>query len=125
MMDVRVLIEGIGGVGGVLAARLAQAGYAPMLVTHNPDITTAIRAHGLRIIESGVAAIVSILVRRIVGSVGLCRIPRRTRDYLDRLQNFSHTCRTVRAGGQVTRFERSRRKLPRASSTFSTVPHRA
>jgi len=45
----RILIEGIGGIGGVIAARMIQAGYDPALVTNNPQITEAINSAGLRI----------------------------------------------------------------------------
>lgn len=45
----RILIEGIGGIGGVLAARMIQTGYNPVLVTHNAQITEAINRDGLRI----------------------------------------------------------------------------
>jgi ketopantoate reductase len=38
-----ILIEGIGGIGGVLAAKMIEAGYAPVLLTHNPAITEAIQ----------------------------------------------------------------------------------
>lgn len=48
----RILIEGIGGIGGVVAARMLQAGYNPTLVTGNPAITAAINGSGLRIITS-------------------------------------------------------------------------
>ena len=48
-----LLIEGIGGIGGVMAARLIQAGYTPTLVTHNPAITEAINRDGLRLIAPG------------------------------------------------------------------------
>ncbi len=45
----RILIEGVGGIGGVVAGRLIQAGYAPVLVTANAQITAAIRSAGLRV----------------------------------------------------------------------------
>ncbi|MBN1947036.1 MAG: 2-dehydropantoate 2-reductase [Bradymonadales bacterium] len=45
----RILIEGIGGIGGVIAARLVRAEYQPVLVTHNDEITAAINTHGLRV----------------------------------------------------------------------------
>jgi 2-dehydropantoate 2-reductase len=44
-----ILVEGIGGLGGVIAARLIQAGYHPVLVTRNPAIASAINEHGLRV----------------------------------------------------------------------------
>ncbi|NWF67633.1 MAG: 2-dehydropantoate 2-reductase [Chloroflexi bacterium] len=49
MIQQRILIEGIGGIGGVLAAKIIQAGYAPVLVTNNQAITDAIKLYGLRI----------------------------------------------------------------------------
>lgn len=49
MASERILIEGIGGIGGVVAAKLIAAGYAPVLVTNNPAITTAIQRDGLRL----------------------------------------------------------------------------
>jgi 2-dehydropantoate 2-reductase len=53
MATPNILIEGIGGIGGVLAARLIQAGYTPTLVTANPQITDAINKDGLKIVERG------------------------------------------------------------------------
>ena len=40
----RILIEGIGGVGGVVAGELIRAGHRPALVTGNPRIAEAICA---------------------------------------------------------------------------------
>ena len=51
MKNARILIAGIGGVGGVIAGRLIQAGYEPVLVTNNPSITTAINRDGIRVRE--------------------------------------------------------------------------
>jgi 2-dehydropantoate 2-reductase len=48
-MSERILIEGIGGIGGVVAARMAQAGYPITLLTNNPNITKSINSGGLRI----------------------------------------------------------------------------
>lgn len=48
-MKPRILIEGIGGIGGIVAAQMLRAGYAPVLVTNNPEITDAIRQNGLRV----------------------------------------------------------------------------
>ena len=42
-----ILIEGIGGVGGVVAAQMIRAGLSPTLVTGNPEITDAIHRGGL------------------------------------------------------------------------------
>jgi 2-dehydropantoate 2-reductase len=44
-----ILIAGIGGVGGVVAAELIRAGLHPTLITANPAITDAIRRDGLRL----------------------------------------------------------------------------
>ncbi len=44
----RILIEGIGGVGGVLAARIIAAGHRPLLITGNPAVTEAINTEGIR-----------------------------------------------------------------------------
>ncbi len=52
-MDARILIEGIGGIGGVVAARLIQAGYNPTLLTTNTAITDAINQNGLRLTTDG------------------------------------------------------------------------
>src|SRR5574342_189153 len=52
MAKERILIEGIGGIGGVVAARLIQGGYSPLLVTANPHITDAINQNGLRLITT-------------------------------------------------------------------------
>lgn len=53
MDELRFLIEGIGGIGGVMAARLIQAGYSPTLVTNNRDITDAINTSGLQVTVDG------------------------------------------------------------------------
>jgi ketopantoate reductase len=45
---VRILIEGVGGVGGIVAARLTAAGYSPVLVTGNAGIAEAISRDGIR-----------------------------------------------------------------------------
>jgi 2-dehydropantoate 2-reductase len=47
MMTQRILIEGVGGVGGVVAGGLLRVGLAPVLVTGNPDITRTIEDRGL------------------------------------------------------------------------------
>ena len=47
----RIVIEGIGGIGGVIAGALLDAGLRPVLVTSNPAITDAIRANGLRVAQ--------------------------------------------------------------------------
>jgi 2-dehydropantoate 2-reductase len=52
MTKEHILIEGIGGIGGVVAARLIQAGYEPTLVTSNLQITDAINQYGLRLTTS-------------------------------------------------------------------------
>ena len=49
MSKLRILIQGIGGIGGVVAGRLQRAGYKPVLVTSNPTITEAIKDNGLQI----------------------------------------------------------------------------
>jgi len=43
----RILIEGIGGIGGVVAAKMIRDGRSPTLVTSNPEITEAINRSGL------------------------------------------------------------------------------
>ncbi|HOX45484.1 MAG TPA: 2-dehydropantoate 2-reductase [Myxococcota bacterium] len=48
-MATRVLIEGIGGIGGILAGAMARRGLAPVLVTGNSAIRDAIRTSGLRV----------------------------------------------------------------------------
>jgi 2-dehydropantoate 2-reductase len=49
----KILIEGVGSLGGVLAARLLAARYHPTLVTGNRAIADAINAHGIRIRSGG------------------------------------------------------------------------
>lgn len=44
----RILIEGLGGVGGVMAARLIAAGYNPVLVTGNAEIAAAVNQNGIK-----------------------------------------------------------------------------
>jgi len=46
---VRILIEGIGGIGGVLAGEMIRAGRQPTLVTGNEEIARAINDFGLRV----------------------------------------------------------------------------
>lgn len=53
MESARILIEGIGGVGGVIAGKLIQAGFSPTLVTGNREISEAINQRGLTVIEPG------------------------------------------------------------------------
>jgi 2-dehydropantoate 2-reductase len=48
----RILIEGVGGIGGVVAAKMIRAGLSPTLVTGNPDITKAINSNGLDLTAS-------------------------------------------------------------------------
>jgi 2-dehydropantoate 2-reductase len=50
--DLSILIEGIGGIGGPIAARLIMAGRLVTLVTHNPAIAAAINSGGLRFITN-------------------------------------------------------------------------
>ncbi len=45
----RILVQGIGGVGGLLAGELLRAGVALTLVTGNPKITAAINRNGIAI----------------------------------------------------------------------------
>jgi 2-dehydropantoate 2-reductase len=48
-----ILVEGTGGIGGVVAGKLIQAGYEPTLVTGNREISEAINQQGLTVIEPG------------------------------------------------------------------------
>lgn len=54
----RILIEGIGGIGGIVAARLIQATYTPALITSNAAITEAINRDGLKITTPEISAVV-------------------------------------------------------------------
>lgn len=47
----RVLVMGSGGIGGIVAASLAERGLAPTVVTHNPAIAAAINAGGFTVHE--------------------------------------------------------------------------
>ena len=47
MNQLRILVEGVGGIGGVVAARLLRAGHDATLVTSNPEITRAVNERGL------------------------------------------------------------------------------
>jgi 2-dehydropantoate 2-reductase len=47
MSTQRVLIQGIGGIGGVMAAAMIHAGHNPVLVTGNANITRAIEQNGI------------------------------------------------------------------------------
>jgi 2-dehydropantoate 2-reductase len=51
MTKQRILIEGVGAIGGVLAGKLIQSGYTPTLVTNNPAITDAIKQRGLALTD--------------------------------------------------------------------------
>ena len=55
----RVLVMGSGGIGGIVAASLAERGLAPAVVTHNPAIAAAINANGFVIDEGAVTRRVS------------------------------------------------------------------
>ncbi len=45
----RILIQGLGSVGGVLACRLRRAGITPVIVTNNLSITEAVNHHGVQV----------------------------------------------------------------------------
>jgi 2-dehydropantoate 2-reductase len=49
MTRYKILVQGVGGIGGVMAARLIRAGHETTLVTSNPAITQAINEEGLRV----------------------------------------------------------------------------
>jgi 2-dehydropantoate 2-reductase len=49
MSEPKILIEGIGGIGGVVAGELIRAGETPVLVTGNEAITSAINDGGLKV----------------------------------------------------------------------------
>ena len=49
----RILVEGIGSIGGVVAGKLIQAGYKPTLVSGNAEISEAINRSGLTVITPG------------------------------------------------------------------------
>ncbi|MEW6665413.1 MAG: 2-dehydropantoate 2-reductase [Thermodesulfobacteriota bacterium] len=49
MKTYRILIEGIGSIGGMIAGKLLKAGYQPTLVTGNPEISAAINRNGLSV----------------------------------------------------------------------------
>lgn len=49
----RVLVMGCGGIGGTIAAHLAERGWAPTVVTHNAAIAAAINQHGFRLRDAG------------------------------------------------------------------------
>lgn len=48
-----ILLEGVGGIGGVIAGKLIRAGHGPTLVTGNREISEAINRSGLTVIEPG------------------------------------------------------------------------
>jgi 2-dehydropantoate 2-reductase len=43
-----ILIEGLGGIGGVVAGTMIDAGFRPVLITGNPAITEAVQRDGIR-----------------------------------------------------------------------------
>ena len=53
MTNPRCLLMGCGGIGGILAAKLIQAGRDLTLVTHNPAIADAINSQGLVVEDEG------------------------------------------------------------------------
>ncbi len=57
-MTMKILIEGIGGIGGILAGRFLQAGLDVTLITNNETISNRINSAGLTIIEDGKEEIV-------------------------------------------------------------------
>lgn len=57
-MNERILIQGIGGIGGVVAGRMVEAGFNPVLVTNNQDITDAIMKEGIRITSPEGSAVI-------------------------------------------------------------------
>jgi 2-dehydropantoate 2-reductase len=48
----QVVVVGGGGIGGVVAARLALAGRLPCIVTQNPNITEAVARDGMQMIDT-------------------------------------------------------------------------
>ncbi|MDZ4861087.1 MAG: ketopantoate reductase family protein [Candidatus Hydrogenedentes bacterium] len=48
-MNERFVIQGIGGIGGVIAGMMRAAELRPVLVTNNEDITHAINDHGIQV----------------------------------------------------------------------------
>jgi 2-dehydropantoate 2-reductase len=57
-MPSRFLVMGCGGVGGIVAAHLAEAGHDVVGVTTNPVILEAVRAHGFRLRGEGTELVV-------------------------------------------------------------------
>ena len=49
----RVLVQGVGAVGGIIASDLLAHGHAVDLVTNNAAITTALNTAGLRLEHAG------------------------------------------------------------------------
>ena len=52
-MPPKFLVQGIGGIGGVVAGKMIEAGYAPTLVTGNESITAKLKSDGLRVALEG------------------------------------------------------------------------
>ncbi len=52
MIKKSILIEGIGGIGGVVSAHLIKSGYNVTLLTSNQKITDAIRKNGIQVVSS-------------------------------------------------------------------------
>jgi 2-dehydropantoate 2-reductase len=57
-MPSRFLVMGCGGVGGIVAAHLAEAGHDVVGVTTNPRILEAVRSHGFRLRGEGSEVVV-------------------------------------------------------------------
>lgn len=53
MSDLKILVEGIGGIGGYLSAKLISNGYDLTLITKNKEINQSITEKGLRLRENG------------------------------------------------------------------------
>lgn len=53
MSGPRILVQGVGGIGGIVCARLLRAGHDVTMVTGNPDIARAVNDGGLSVTTTG------------------------------------------------------------------------
>ena len=131
----RVLVVGLGGIGGVVSAHLIEQGAQVTPLTTNPAIADAIEAHGYRVTEDGEERVVRGPVARVLSPdtepfdvVLLATQPPQVESAAEAARPFlsptgTMVCRCV--CGFISRFMRARRSAIRAvtvGSSSSRIP---